>query len=346
MGPCASVGLFPTATMTYALRSTASSSCWNTLFRSCARRSLFSTSIHLKDAPTPVPPHMVVSLSTLADLDGIPRRKLHIGNLPHGFEQGRLEELLKRKIGRTDHFLRLESEPRGTTEAAIVRMTDIVHARKAVEKNLKLHFEDRPLSISFSKLPSNDTPLASRVLLSPLPGTTTDHDLWAFCATQTALRGINLRDIRIRQSVRDTSRYIGVLFFASIEDAVRAYVRMMDEPLQLGGQELRAHFHYTHGADERPVREMLDPTRSLYFYHYHGTRKALEHKLKKWANGRVHYNLTFMKAPETGTDNGSGFIQFFTVNQATKALQQLRGTIVDGQVLKVHYANNANRTRP
>ncbi|CAK5267978.1 unnamed protein product, partial [Mycena citricolor] len=293
------------------------------------RRAFSCSSPLLESRPPPL------LLSTVADLEGIPRRRLHISNMPANYNLNGLVNLLEENFGRLRPVNNARMRLSTPSCALVVLMQNIAEAKKAVAADLTLGYEGRPLKIEFAKFAPLHLPqkLGRRLVIEGLAREKTLLDMWPLLTKSAAFDGLDIRDITI---AKDNTGNVQV-YMITKNDAIRAYVRMTDEPFKDGDDTFYTAKFLQHET-QKDSDLSLEPSRRVYFYHYEGTPAALKSHISAWCEYTGERRKPKFLVNFVG-GTSSGIIEFESVQWAERALRELRGSIIESRwIFKAHFA--------
>ncbi|KAF8153925.1 hypothetical protein B0H34DRAFT_799845 [Crassisporium funariophilum] len=140
--------------------------------------------------------------------------------------------------------------------------------------------------------------------------------------------------VNVKLHLREDGRPRGFahITFADKEHAVAAVNSSMEEPIHLGGRDLRIDYSV-----DNATRSEAVPSNRLYFAGFSGDEGALRELAAQFNDSLT--DIHFLRDAETGQSLSTGFIEFTNVDIATEVLNTLNGAQTgSGEGLFLSYA--------
>ncbi|KZV81486.1 RNA-binding domain-containing protein [Exidia glandulosa HHB12029] len=169
------------------------------------------------------------------------------------------------------------------------------------------------------------------IFVGNLPWTASPNDL-----ESVFLNFGEIEDIKMPAGADGRPRGFAHVTMKRLEDAERAVAAIQEEPFFLHGRNTRVEF--AQGVNAQPNRaEDNMPSNNLMLFEFDGDEVAVQEVFRKYSRSinRIH----LVRDRETGASRRTVFVEFYNVEPAAEALEELSGKeLPNGATLKMRFA--------
>jgi len=147
----------------------------------------------------------------------------------------------------------------------------------------------------------------------------------------------DIKAVRVAFRADGTPKGFAHVEFADRSSAVRAIEAHTEQPFYITGRDVKVDYASS------VANLVMEPYHKLYVHEF---ERDEEHLREMFAKFDANIVRVYLLKNASGAYMGNGFIEFQTVDQATRALNELNGHTEDGVKLNLAYARPPRKSGP